>query len=169
MIRISTSASCKLEVAAVWSSKLLMLKSSCGSYGSTSEYLRWCIAYLLWLASLIISQHSWLNFIKSLMLRIRLSQMKLRSLRHFEKTTKACSSRRHSCEHSCVILWHGDWMMLFRFFNLSIFYLSDFSEWIILFASLWGRITKVGFIISFETLSSRIITLFSIFNIAEAT
>jgi len=88
MIRISASASAKLEIASV-RSELLMFKSSCGPNGSASEHLRGGIPNLLLLASLIIGQHSRLNFIEALMLRIRLPQMKLRCLGHLEKPAKA--------------------------------------------------------------------------------
>lgn len=94
MIRISSSASVQLEVAAIRtaSPKLLMFEGSRGSYGSAPEYLGWSRPNLLLLSTLSVCDHSRLDLIESLMLGIRFAEVKLRSLWHLKEPSKAVCS-----------------------------------------------------------------------------
>jgi hypothetical protein len=108
MIRISTSASVQLEVAAVGaaSPKLLMFEGSRGSNGTASEYLGRGTTNLLLLTTLSVGDHSRLDLIETLMLGIRFPQVKLRSLRHLKEPSKAVCSWGKSGKHCCMIFWH---------------------------------------------------------------
>ena len=108
MIRISSSASVQLEVAAVGaaSPKLLMFEGCRGSYGATSEYLGRGSPNLLLLTALSVGDHSRLDLIESLMLGIRFPQVKLRCLGHLKEPSKAVRSWGKSGKHCRMIFWH---------------------------------------------------------------
>ena len=125
MISISSSACVQLEVAAIGTAppELLMLEGSRGSYGSASEHLGWGSADLLLLTPLSIGDHSRLDLIEPLMLRIRFPQVKLWGLGHLKEPSKAVSGRGKTGKHSRMIFWHRAWMMMLRLLNLLVLHL----------------------------------------------
>jgi hypothetical protein len=94
MIRISSTASVQLEVAAIGtaSTKLLMFEGSRCSYGPAPENLGWGRPDLLLLTPLSVVDHPRLDLIESLMLGICFPQVKLRSLGQLKEPSKAVCS-----------------------------------------------------------------------------
>ena len=98
MIRISSRASIKLEVAAIGtaSPELLMFEGSRGSYWSAPEHLGWGSPDLLLLTPLGVGDHSRLDLVEPLMLRIRFPQVKLWGLGHLKEPSKAVCGWRET-------------------------------------------------------------------------
>ena len=101
-----------------------MFEGSRGSYGSASEHLGWGSADLLLLTALSVGDHSRLDLIEPLMLRIRFPQVKLWGLGHLKEPSKAVRSWGETGKHGRMIFWHRAWMMMLRLLDLLVLHLS---------------------------------------------